>query len=345
MIHCLALPIFPALKKIASHSPEGGEHSPEGDPAGSDKTQSQSPEGMKRNQSFHKKCLCSLGRIFFVYGGYALILVWTGCSNLFFYPDKQFYGSPAALGIRFEQRMIVTPGQPTLMAWRLFPAEGQEYKGIIIHLHGNAENMSTHFRGIAWLLEYGYQILTVDYRGYGGSEGVVSIDGIHEDVRNIFRHVQGSTDLGNVPRFLLGQSLGGTLASTVAGEAEFLAMFDGIIIESAFSGYRSMVREKVGDFWLLSPFQYPLSWLVTSRYKPQEAIAKVDETPFLFFIAELDQVVPPYQTLELYNAVKGKKELVRIPYKKHLEVFQENHSRKALVEFLEERSQESSNES
>ena len=66
-----------------------------------------------------------------------------------------------------------------LHAWFL-PAQGR-VKGTVLHLHGNAANVSNHLPLVAWLPPRGFNVLTLDYRGFGRSQGTPSLDGVVDD--------------------------------------------------------------------------------------------------------------------------------------------------------------------
>ena len=44
-------------------------------------------------------------------------------------------------------------------------------KATVLHLHGNAANISNHLPLVAWLPARGYNVLMIDYRGFGRSAG------------------------------------------------------------------------------------------------------------------------------------------------------------------------------
>src|SRR5438128_400135 len=67
-----------------------------------------------------------------------------------------------------------------LYGWFL-PAKGSPL-GTILHLHGNAENISTHFAGVAWMPARGFNVFVFDYRGYGASEGQPDLEGAQKDI-------------------------------------------------------------------------------------------------------------------------------------------------------------------
>src|SRR5262245_34036961 len=88
-----------------------------------------------------------------------------GCTSLFFQPHRQQVLTPKQFGLAFEEVRIRTADGLALNAWFL-PAKGPA-AATVLHLHGNAENISTHFTNVAWMPAEGFNVLALDYRGYG----------------------------------------------------------------------------------------------------------------------------------------------------------------------------------
>jgi len=66
-----------------------------------------------------------------------------GClERLFFYPDSATYARPEQYGLRHEDVFIDTADGARLHGWWL-PARGPAL-GSVLHLHGNAANVSNH---------------------------------------------------------------------------------------------------------------------------------------------------------------------------------------------------------
>ena len=99
----------------------------------------------------------------------------TGCSSIFFFPQKQHLQTPDLLGLDYEDIYLTSADETTLHGWWL--KAQKPVKGTVYFLHGNAENISTHIRNIAWLPEYGYQVFLIDYRGFGLSGGKPTLPG------------------------------------------------------------------------------------------------------------------------------------------------------------------------
>ena len=140
-----------------------------------------------------------------------LVIVLAGCiERMFFYPDSVTYTTPAQLGVRAEDVQIVTADGSRLHGWFL-PAVGNA-KGTVLHLHGNAANVSNHLPLVSWLPARGYNVLMVDYRGFGRSQGKPSLDGIVDDAAAALAYLRTRPDVDRRQLIVFGQSIGGATA-------------------------------------------------------------------------------------------------------------------------------------
>ena len=107
------------------------------------------------------------------------LILSTGCSYLFFYPQRKLINNPYLQDVDYRDIFFKTPDGLMLHGW--FLKSSEESKGTILFLHGNAENISTHVNNVLWLVENGFDVLIFDYRGYGKSEGDPTLEGVHVD--------------------------------------------------------------------------------------------------------------------------------------------------------------------
>jgi fermentation-respiration switch protein FrsA (DUF1100 family) len=92
-----------------------------------------------------------------------------------------------------------------------------------------------------------------------------------------------------------------------------------VVLESSFSSYRGIAREKLGDIWLTWPLQWPLSFLFSSRYDPVDLIGGLPRCPLLIIHGDADEVVPLREGRALLAAARGPKDLWVVPGGGHLE--------------------------
>ena len=236
------------------------------------------------------------------------LLLQTGCSSVFFYPDQVTYITPDRLNLEFEDVFVETPDGETLHGWWL-PAKS-EPKGTVYFLHGNAQNISSHIMNVAWLPERRYNVFLIDYRGYGRSTGAPDIEGTLHDAETGLRWLVDQPDVQNQPLFLLGQSLGGALGTALASEwvkRDEQPPLDGVILDGTFSGFRAIAREKLGDFWLTWPLQIPLSWTITDEYEAYERIGDISPVPVMVIHSVRDGIIPFHHGKRLYEAAEEPK--------------------------------------
>lgn len=259
----------------------------------------------------------------------ALALLATGCTQLFLYPGRMQVLHPEKIGLRYEDLWLTAPDGARLHGWHL-RAPGTP-RGTILHLHGNAENISTFIAAVHWLPAAGYDVVMVDYRGYGRSEGVATIDSVHEDARLALQALLERPG----PLFVFGQSLGGSAAIYAVAHEPRRERLAGVVTEGAFSSYRRIAREKMNQLWLTWPFQYPFSWLLFSdRYAAVDAVARIAPVPLLIVNGADDPVVFPSHARRLYEAAREPRELWIVPGGGHVDAFTRAGNRETLLAFL-----------
>ncbi|KAE8545970.1 alpha/beta hydrolase [Marinobacter nauticus] len=264
-------------------------------------------------------------------------LLQTGCSSVFFYPDNATYITPDRLNLEYEDIYLKTADGETLHGWWLPALTDEPAKGTIYFLHGNAQNVSAHILNAAWLPEQGYNVFTIDYRGYGQSTGAPDIEGALHDVETGLRWLIEQEDTQNRPLYLLGQSLGGALGIALASEwtqRNEQPALNGIILDGTFSGFRYIAREKLDLFWLTWPFQYPLSWTIPDDYEGTDRIADLSPVPVMVIHSVRDGIIPFEHGVRLYEAAEQPKEFLQTDTP-HAATFVIPAYREAVLEFME----------
>ena len=240
----------------------------------------------------------------------SLLLPLGGCSGLFFYPMSDWVQNPARQELAYEDVILIHPNGLRLHGWWL-PAETDEVKGTVYHLHGNAQNISTHLMNVAWLPEQGYQVLLLDYRGYGLSEGEASLPEVQEDVQLGLDWLYAS---GRVepPLIIFGQSLGASLTAGVVGGDANQGKGDCVILEAPFTGYQDITRDIMRQSWLLWPFSFIVAPLIPDEGRPLDNVAGISPRPLLVMHSDEDQVIPFEHGRAVFEAAEAPKTFQRL---------------------------------
>lgn len=229
-----------------------------------------------------------------------------GCNSLIFHPEKAHYPVPEEVGLERQDHFFRSDGL-LLHGW-FIPAVQQPVKGTVLHLHGNAQNVSTHLRAVWWLPHYGYNVFLFDYRGYGHSQGEPDLEGLHQDVLSAMNTLFTELPVDPSKVVIFGQSLGGSLAITAAQRSPHFDKVRGVVVEGAFTSYRRVAREALGKWWLTWAFQWPLSFTISDEYRPIDAISSISPKPVLIIQGAQDRVIAPHHSVQLFEAARQPKQ-------------------------------------
>ena len=261
-----------------------------------------------------------------------LVLLFTslqGCTYLLFHPQQTHLIRPDVLGIKYEDIYIDTRDKITLHGWKLYAST--EPKGTVLFFHGNAENISTHVGHVYWLTEFGYNVIAVDYRGYGHSDGQPQLAGMIEDIQSALLYVAKNE---KQKLFVLGQSLGGSLVIAAVAQSESRSGVDAVISVGAFSDYHRITRQVLSRTWFTWLFQWPLSFTINNTFSPQNFISKISPVPVLIMHGVDDDVVPVSHADDLYGAAIEPKYIEKVPGD-HNHLLDSRDNRALLVKYLE----------
>ncbi len=232
-----------------------------------------------------------------------ILFIMLGCNHLFYQPDQIIRPTWQQIYPEAKQEYILNSANKNKIALIRFPTSKPEPQGVILHFHGNAENMTTHFAYVAWLVDYGFDVITFDYRGYGESEGTPERQGLIEDGKQVLTlAAKYAMEKGHLPLVIIGQSLGGAVAIPVIAQSPEVSV-KAVVLDSSFSSYRMLAREKLGSFFLTWPLQWPLSFLVTDEESPDQYLSLLS-IPMLIIHSRFDPVVPYSQSKAIERATQ-----------------------------------------
>jgi fermentation-respiration switch protein FrsA (DUF1100 family) len=223
-----------------------------------------------------------------------------------FFPAKSLEATPKDAGLSFEDLYISTSDGTRINGWYV-PYPGA--KTTLLWFHGNAGNMGHRVDQLRDLHhELGVNILMIDYRGYGRSEGQVTEAGTYQDAQAAYDYLVKRVDLDPLGIVAYGQSLG----SAVAVDLAMNRRLSGLILEAPFTSIRAMAAFHYP--WL------PFGGLLSTRYDSLVKIGKVG-VPLLILHGDKDEIVPYRQGEILYDAAPSPKRFYTISGAGHNDVY------------------------
>lgn len=245
--------------------------------------------------------------VIFLFYLFCFALVWFARIHLI-YPFGKIYTTPANAGEdRLHERRIKTPDGETLIIWS-HPANAQ--KPTFLYFHGNAGTLADRIDRFRFLLDQGYGVLALAYRGSSGSTGQPSEKTISQDavlLRKNLIDLLGHKPNGKIIYY--GESLG----TGVAVKLAVLHPPDILILEAPYTSIVNLAAKRM-------PF-FPIKPLLDQRWETETHIEKIN-VPTLIINSKTDTVIPYIHGQRVFERSPAKiKQLKTLDTGGHLPAF------------------------
>jgi fermentation-respiration switch protein FrsA (DUF1100 family) len=230
----------------------------------------------------------------YVVVGYALFVtvIYFFQRSLMYFPDTGHPDRTAAGVPDMEELRLATADGLELLSWYKPPAISGG--ATIVYFQGNGGNIDLRGGKARTLIDAGYGVLLVGYRGYGGNAGRPDEQGLYKDGRAavLFLRERG---IGLERIVLYGESLGSGVAVQLAAEQRMGAL----ILEAPF-----ISAARVGSD--AYPF-LPVSLLIKDRFDNIDKIRNI-KAPVLVLHGRADRVVGFHHGAAILEAANEPKE-------------------------------------
>jgi uncharacterized protein len=254
--------------------------------------------------------------------------------RLIFFPQipGRFSGDWSPPDLAHEEIWLKTADGVRLNAWWIpsqMKSEGAEFVPTFLCFHGNAANIAWRADYYRFLRDLPANVLAVEYRGYGRSEGSPGEMGFYRDADAAYQYLVHERAIPPRQIIALGQSLGTAVAAELASQRET----GGIVLEAPFPSARSLARR---IYW----FVPGLGWLIRSRFDTSRNLQQANQkfaAPLLVIHCTEDPVIPFAFGREVHDAAPEPKTFLAVAGRCHEEAsLMDPHTvRRALLEFLQ----------
>ena len=253
------------------------------------------------------------------YAGIAVAMYTMQRDLLFNVRDTGNLAEPHTLAIEGSERVqISTPDGERLAAWYLPPQPGRP---VFLFLHGKGGGLERKSWRWKRIREHGEGVLAISYRGYPGSTGKPSEQGLMIDGRAAYDWLIAK---GHTPDNIVlhGLSLGTGVAAKLAGEVPAMAL----ILEAPYTAVADVAAERYP--WL------PVRYLMWDQFLTRERISAI-KMPLLIAHGTRDTVVPYAQGARLFQLAPEPKVLARMEGSDHSTLTRDGLYEKHIWPFLE----------
>lgn len=226
--------------------------------------------------------------------------------------DLGLIGTPADLGVPYQDVTLTTSDGIALAAWYTAPLNG----AVVLVAHGHAAARSPEI--YAMYASNGYGVLAWDARAHGASGGDFTTLGYYErfDAGAALAYAQAQPGVEHV--VMWGQSMGGATAILTAAEQPAI---EAVIVDSAFTTLAETINTAV-PIAVFRPFIRPFAeaeaGISVDLVRPIDAITRIAPRPVFIIHGAADTVVPPDSGPRLYAAAGEPKSLWVIAGARHV---------------------------
>jgi len=222
--------------------------------------------------------------------------------KLQYMPDPRLV-EPAEVGLAgFAGLRLETPDGERLVAWQAMPQGGSP---TIVYFQGNAQGLAARAERFRLFQQAGYGVLALGYRGFSGSSGQPSEQGLITDAATAVEFLRANA----IPPERLvyyGESLGTGVAVQLAGSDETRPA--AVILEAPFTSAADIARL---SYWFM-----PVGLLMLDQFRSIEHIAAL-RAPLFVLHGDADGVVPVAHGRRIFEAAAGPKEMMEVPGGSH----------------------------
>lgn len=229
-----------------------------------------------------------MGAVLVVLALVLVALTWAFQRRLVYLPSGPPAAAPEAVLTGGSAVRLRTEDGLDLTAWHA-PATVPATGATVLVLPGNAGSRMLRVPLARALSARGFDVLLLDYRGYGGNPGTPTEDGLAADARAAYEHLVTERGVDPARLVLFGESLGGGVAVRLAREVPV----GGLVLRSPFTSLADVGARHY-------PF-LPVRALLRDRFLVEETVASVS-APIVVVAGADDGIVPPAQSRAVADA-------------------------------------------
>jgi hypothetical protein len=214
------------------------------------------------------------------------IVVYRYQEKFLFKPRKLPAGQPLSLPAawrEYDLRLNDTDRLSALLATTAHP------RGIVVYFHDNDENIIEPSDYISYFLTHDYEVLALDYPGFGKSTGPMSEMALYQDAAVAYKLAESFFKADSI--ILYGRGLGAAFATQIAS----LYPCKAVVVENPFYSMDAELKRYL-------PI-YPFSWMLRYHFPVYQFIARTT-VPVMILQDAVDGRLTTKQAAQLRSLLK-----------------------------------------
>lgn len=178
---------------------------------------------------------------------------------------------------------------------------------VVLFSHGNGGNLGNRVHLMKALMDAGASVFIYDYRQYGKSEGVKSLQGLTADADAAMDYLLNTKKIEPERIVLYGESIGGGPSCYLLAHHKVKAL----ILDSTFTSLMGIARKKVSYFYV-----YP-DFLAPNPSFDNRSVIMGEHPPLLIVHGQKDDLIPSSEAVDNFRNASEPKQLLLLPQSDH----------------------------
>lgn len=187
-----------------------------------------------------------------------------------------------------------------------FESTGAVSKGIVLYFHGNKRNISWYAKYIPYFTRHGYQVLMIDYPGFGKSTGKLTEQKLYDWAMQVYKIARKRFSADSI--IIYGKSMGTGIAAQLASVRDCQRL----ILETPYYDFPAVVKHYLPV--------YPVKWMLHYEIPTWQYLQKIT-APVTIFHGTRDRIVPYRNSKRLLPFLKQTDEIITLKGGSHNNLF------------------------
>lgn len=219
-------------------------------------------------------------------------------SELFYRPSKEMQ---AMEGLDYIEHRLEVADSISIYSYT-FKARTTPKANIFL-IRGNSGNITYYANSIQPLIANRFNIYSLDWRGYGKSNGIPNYKGVLKDTQVAFADFLAKTEGDSLQTIVYGMSLGGQIATKITKDNQ--EKVDALVLDGTLASAHSFVADNLRGF-LESKLLKDASEF-NQDYISVRDIADIRDVPKLIIHSKIDRAVPIERGKNVFEAAQEPK--------------------------------------
>lgn len=235
-----------------------------------------------------------------------------------FFPSSVIKITPKDVNLSYEDVWLSASNKKGKLEqihgwWIPANSDTSNFQGVLLFLHGNGINIGANVEQAYRFQKLGFDVLLIDYRGYGRSKGNFPSEAqMYQDAEIVWNYLVHQREINPQNILVYGHSMGGAVAIELATRHPKMA---GLIIQSSFTSMQGMVDYRGGIYRI-----FPIKLMLRQIFDSITKLRKLD-IPIMLIHGREDGSVPAYMSEQLFAVTPAEiKDLYIVPGADHNDV-------------------------